>query len=62
MLHLPTPHLIQAIDDPVEPCTARQVIALMDELVRRSNQQDEEATVYLEYMALEAQEGTRREA
>lgn len=62
MLHLPTDHLIQAIDDPVEPCTARQVVALLDELVRRSNAQDEQATIYLEYMAMEQQEGTRHDA
>lgn len=62
MLNLPTDHLIQAIDDPVERCTAAQVIALLDELVRRSNKDDEQATVYLEYMALEAQEGGRHEA
>lgn len=62
MLHLPTDHLIQAIDDPVERCTARQVIALLDELVRRSNAADEDATVYLEYMAMEADQGARHEA
>jgi hypothetical protein len=62
MLHLPTDHLIQAIDDPIERCTARQLVALLDELVRRSNAADEEAIVYLEYMALEAEQGARYEA
>jgi hypothetical protein len=63
ILHLPTDHLIQAIDDPIERLTARQVIALMDELVRRGNQEDDElANDYLEYVALEAQKQARHEA
>jgi hypothetical protein len=52
-LSLPTDHLIQALDDPIEPLTTAQFMVLLDELVRRSNQDDEQANLYLEYMAME---------